>query len=155
MPDDDLEEYWETIRPIPPPVDGSTIGDLYGPAMEITTQERANRYLENLVDYIQRHSPEPASREETMAGARMSIAYYAGYHGSEVRERVERLFRCHHPILGPVSQQIATPDLLEIGRRIGARIQQGGPALCEHANEVPHECPCPPECYCKVHTCRP
>ena len=27
--------------------------------------------------------------------------------------------------------------------------------LCEHANEVPAQCPCPSECYCKSHTCRP
>lgn len=29
-----------------------------------------------------------------------------------------------------------------------------GPELCEHANEVPHVCPCPPDCYCMTHTCR-
>lgn len=29
------------------------------------------------------------------------------------------------------------------------------PAMhCEHANEVPQTCPCPPNCYCKNHTCR-
>lgn len=27
------------------------------------------------------------------------------------------------------------------------------PVLCEHANEVPHRCPCPPNCYCKTNTC--
>jgi hypothetical protein len=25
--------------------------------------------------------------------------------------------------------------------------------FCEHANEVPQACPCPPSCYCKDHTC--
>lgn len=27
--------------------------------------------------------------------------------------------------------------------------------ICEHANECPAECPCPPDCYCKApgHTC--
>lgn len=29
-----------------------------------------------------------------------------------------------------------------------------GPELCEHANEVPSVCPCPPDCYCMAHTCR-
>ena len=28
------------------------------------------------------------------------------------------------------------------------------PVLCEHANEVPGECNCPPNCYCKSHTCK-
>jgi len=28
------------------------------------------------------------------------------------------------------------------------------PLYCEHANEVPQTCPCPPDCYCKDHTCK-
>jgi hypothetical protein len=28
------------------------------------------------------------------------------------------------------------------------------PVFCEHANEVPQTCPCPPNCYCKNHTCK-
>lgn len=27
--------------------------------------------------------------------------------------------------------------------------------LCEHANEVPQACPCPSDCYCRSHTCKP
>ena len=27
--------------------------------------------------------------------------------------------------------------------------------LCEHANEVPGECKCSDNCYCKTHTCKP
>lgn len=27
-------------------------------------------------------------------------------------------------------------------------------AFCEHANEVPIECNCPDNCYCKSHTCK-
>ena len=27
------------------------------------------------------------------------------------------------------------------------------PLYCVHANEVPQECPCLPDCYCKGHTC--
>jgi len=26
--------------------------------------------------------------------------------------------------------------------------------FCDHANEVPMSCSCPPACYCKAHTCR-
>lgn len=29
------------------------------------------------------------------------------------------------------------------------------PMFCEHANECPVSCPCPPNCYCKTHTCKP
>lgn len=28
------------------------------------------------------------------------------------------------------------------------------PVFCEHANEVPHRCPCDGDCYCKAHTCK-
>jgi hypothetical protein len=28
------------------------------------------------------------------------------------------------------------------------------PVFCEHANEVPHVCPCDADCYCKDHTCK-
>jgi hypothetical protein len=29
------------------------------------------------------------------------------------------------------------------------------PVLCNHANECPAQCTCPPTCYCKTHTCKP
>lgn len=32
---------------------------------------------------------------------------------------------------------------------------KGSAFACEHANEVPAQCPCPPYCYCKKHTCKP
>jgi len=25
---------------------------------------------------------------------------------------------------------------------------------CEHANEMPAQCPCPDDCYCKAHSCK-
>lgn len=28
------------------------------------------------------------------------------------------------------------------------------PIYCEHANECPQTCPCPPDCYCKDHSCK-
>lgn len=28
------------------------------------------------------------------------------------------------------------------------------PILCSHANEVPMQCICPPDCYCKSHSCK-
>jgi len=29
----------------------------------------------------------------------------------------------------------------------------GSPLFCEHANECPNICPCPPRCYCKAYSC--
>lgn len=34
------------------------------------------------------------------------------------------------------------------------RISSSDPTLCVHANEVPHVCPCPSNCYCKSNTCK-
>jgi len=38
--------------------------------------------------------------------------------------------------------------------RLGLQTQQIPAMFCEHANEVPHTCPCSTGCYCKSHTCR-
>ncbi len=32
---------------------------------------------------------------------------------------------------------------------------EANPIFCEHANEVPAQCPCESGCYCKTHTCAP
>lgn len=37
----------------------------------------------------------------------------------------------------------------------GAGVRRTSPIYCEHANEMPHVCPCDPDCYCKDHSCRP
>lgn len=39
------------------------------------------------------------------------------------------------------------------GPRTGGALNRNLPILCEHANECPNVCPCPPDCYCKFHTC--
>lgn len=35
-----------------------------------------------------------------------------------------------------------------------AKKKAAAPWICEHANENPNVCPCPPNCYCKTRTCK-
>ena len=58
-----------------------TFGETYDHAMTIETQEEA----EGL--------------------ARGNLGYWAGYFDHATRERVERLFRCEHPVFGSVAEK--------------------------------------------------
>jgi hypothetical protein len=73
--------------------DKITIGEKYGPAMEITDQAEADRYFERCVEHMMRHGHD---RNEAERIERGNLGYFAGYYGDETRARVERLFRCAH-----------------------------------------------------------
>jgi hypothetical protein len=95
-----------------------TIGERYEPAMKVETQVEADRYFEQLVtDQLEAGVP----REKAEDIERANLGYFAGYYDRETRERVERLFRCKHPVLGSVAESEAmTPrDILERGMRLG------------------------------------
>lgn len=100
--------------------DNMTIGEAYGPAMEITDQQKANEYFEALVQNNMKHGN---SREEAESIERQNLGYYAGYYDNATRERVEMLFNCEHPVFGPIADNGApTPEeALEAGRRKGRR----------------------------------
>jgi hypothetical protein len=78
-----------------------TIGDKYGPAMEIQSQEEADAYFEKLVAHAMRND---RLRGEAEQLERRNLGYYAGYYGADTRERVERLFKCAHPIFGKIAE---------------------------------------------------
>jgi hypothetical protein len=63
-------------------------GELYDPAMEITTQEEADAYLAELVAYKISIGHDPDDAEEAV---RRDLGYYAGYFSDETRKRVDRL----------------------------------------------------------------
>ena len=79
-----------------------TIGDKYGPAMAITEQEAADAYFEECVQHTLSFGE--VDRAEAERIERVNFGYYAGYYDTETRARVERLFRCAHPIFGSVAQ---------------------------------------------------
>jgi hypothetical protein len=100
-----------------------TIGELYDPAMKITGQAEADAYFERLVEHNMRFDEdgEPKTRERAEAIERSNLGYYAGYCGGDTRARVERLFRCAHPIFGSIAERgrPSSEEAFEIGQRIG------------------------------------
>lgn len=99
-----------------------TIGEKYHPAMEIKTQEKADLYFE---ECIQHNMSFGNSRKEAERVERINLGYFAGYYDTETRIRVEKLFKCVHPIFG--SAEEGTPsseEALQVGIKIGKRIKR-------------------------------
>lgn len=88
----------------------ATLGELYGPAMEIDNEADARLYLEALIEYCVEKWGK--SRHEADTIQRANLGYYAGYYDNTTRERVERLFGCAHPIFGKISENGA-PSMQE------------------------------------------
>jgi len=85
-----------------------TVGDKYGPAMDITDQAEADAYFARCVEHTMSFG---ITREEAESIERQSLGYYAGYCSNKTRARVERLFRCSHPIFGAIGKVGApTPE---------------------------------------------
>lgn len=78
-----------------------TIGQKYCPAMEITDQAEADRYFEQCVAESMEYG---RTRAEAESIERANLGYYAGYYDHETRVRVERLYRCKHPIFGSAQE---------------------------------------------------
>jgi hypothetical protein len=111
--------------PFPPKV---TNGDKYGPAMEITEQAEADAWFERCVKHSM-HCVPSLSRGEAEKMERENLGYYAGYCSTEVRARVERLFRCAHPFFGTIERN-GPPDpqtAMNIGMAIGHALKLGKP----------------------------
>jgi hypothetical protein len=83
-----------------------TYGECLFPAMEIVDKDDADQYFKSYVDYtMEMLRREPRNDDMTAEQiCKTNIGYWAGYYGSDVRERVERLFGCAHPIFGSISQ---------------------------------------------------
>ena len=77
-----------------------TIGEKYSPAMEITDQAEADAYFEQCVQHTMSFG---LDRVRAEAIEKSNLGYYAGYYSSETRARVEKLFRCEHPIFGSIA----------------------------------------------------
>lgn len=94
-----------------------TIGEKYRPAMEIKTQEKADRYFEECVQHNMSISNN--SREEAERIEKVNLGYFAGYYDHKTRIRVERLFRCVHPIFGSAEAGTPSPEeAFEMGKKM-------------------------------------
>ena len=98
-----------------------TIGEKYGPAMEMADQATADAYFEECVQHCMRHG---RSRAEAENIEKQNLGYYAGYYNSETRERVERLFKCSHPVFGSIAKNGSptAAEAVEAGKRMGAAV---------------------------------
>jgi hypothetical protein len=86
------------MKPLPSKI---SIGDKYRPAMEITTQADADEYFAVCVQHTMSFGTD---REKAEDIERQNLGYFAGYYDNETRERVERLFRCKHPVFGSIAE---------------------------------------------------
>lgn len=104
------------------------VSDPLEPAMRINNQEDADQYLkqyEELIRYEQEQYPETVHNKAPIEVARHNLGYYAGYYGNEVRERVEKLFNCEHPIFGKISEKgpPSFEEALMLGQKLGVRLR--------------------------------
>jgi hypothetical protein len=91
--------------------------------MEVVSQEEADHCFKSFVDGLMSRHETP--RVETEEAVRSYLGYYAGYYSNEVRERVERLFRCEHPVFGPIA--LNGPPSPETAFRLGQEWAKHGP----------------------------
>jgi len=97
-----------------------TIGEAYAPAMKITDQAEADRYFEKLVQWAMENAGQTRKQAEEIQ--RNNLGCFAGHYDHETRLRVERLFRCHHPIFGAATNGEPTAeDALEAGKRMAEK----------------------------------
>lgn len=98
-----------------------TIGEKYGPAMEIEDPHLATQYFEACVQHYMRFG---ISREEAERIERTNLGYYSGYCNRATQARVERLFGAVHPIFGPVGgpDEPKTPEeTFEMGEEMAKK----------------------------------
>jgi hypothetical protein len=119
----------------------ATIDVKYGFAMKLVGQAEADDYFEDLVEHQLRMNqgplqPKPVgkgialqavTREQAETIERNNLGYFAGYYSHEVRARVEKLFRCAHPIFGAIAEN-GPPDpatAFRLGQEMQERYQAG------------------------------
>ena len=102
----------------------ATYGQKYDPAMQMTDQATADAYFEECVQHCMSHG---RSRAEAENIERSNLGYYAGYYDDETRQRVERLFKCAHPIFGKIAENGAptVKEAFDAGLRKGVRAARG------------------------------
>jgi hypothetical protein len=76
----------------------------YDPAMKVETQQQADDYFVLLLEHCLRCNPPSMTRQEAEKIERSNLGYWAGYFPDETRKRVERLFKCEHPIFGSIAK---------------------------------------------------
>lgn len=71
-------------------------------AIAVETQEAADAMFERLVQEAMREN-DNMDRAEAIETVKDNLGYFAGYYDNDTRARVERLYRCAHPVFGPIA----------------------------------------------------
>lgn len=89
-------------------------------AIAVEDQGAADLMFEQLVQETMREN-DNMGREEAIETLRDNLGYFAGYFGNEVRARVERLYRCAHPVFGPIAttKPPSADEALKLGMLAG------------------------------------
>ena len=92
--------------------------------MKIETQKEADAYFEDCVQHCMSHFGK--NRKEAESIEKTNLGYCAGYYDNEVRERVEKLFRCEHPIFGSIKKSgpPSAEDAFEMGIQFAKKTKQ-------------------------------
>lgn len=92
-------------------------------AMKVTDQEEADRGLVLFVDKCVKKTDKTHAEIDKIQ--RSNLAYYAGYFNAKTRRRVEKLFRCKHPVFGSIEENgEPTPEkAFLMGQIMGAEIK--------------------------------
>lgn len=111
-----------------------TYAEKYDPAMQITDQAAADAYFEECVAHTMSFGK---TREQAEAIERGNLGYWAGYFTHATRERVERLFKCAHPIFGKIAEEgPPSPEAAyEAGLRIAAKSRDAAALLTKVQRE--------------------
>jgi len=86
------------MEPLPSKI---TFERKYAPAMKICDQPEADEYFAACVQHAMSFG---ITRERAEEIERHNLGYWAGYYDNETRERIERLFRCEHPVFGSIEK---------------------------------------------------
>ena len=70
----------------------------------VATTEGLETIAQRLVR-LRKERGESPTREKCENIQRSNLGYYAGYFSNEVRERVERLYKCEHPLFGAIAKK--------------------------------------------------
>lgn len=91
-----------------------TYGECLSPAMNITDPDDAKQYKMAYIKYTEQFLSNGRGESGLTAEqiVNQNLGYFAGYYSDEVRQRVEKLFNCSHPIFGAF-EHVGTPTAKE------------------------------------------
>ena len=96
----------------------NTYGDIYGPAVSLTTKEEADDWWESAVENMMMRADR--SRVDAEALVAVNLGYWTGYYDAETAQRVFALFAHHnvsHPIFGK-RRDVTPREALDAGTRL-------------------------------------